>query len=85
MQDLTGLAPVLAIIGLIVAGFIYFGMVRMPAGSDRMKEIADSIHLGAMVFLKREYSIVLIFVTIVFIILALVMPTVLTKRKLALK
>jgi len=78
MQDLTGLAPVLGSVGLVVAGFIYFGIVRMSAGSEKMKEIADSIHLGAMVFLKREYAIVMIFVTLVFIILALTMPTILT-------
>jgi len=74
MQDLTGLAPVLGVVGLVVAGFIYFGIVRLPAGSERMKEIADSIHLGAMVFLKREYTIVLIFVAVIFVVLALVLP-----------
>jgi K(+)-stimulated pyrophosphate-energized sodium pump len=78
MQDLTGLAPVLGVFGLLVAGFIYFGIVRMPAGSERMKEIAESIHLGAMVFLKKEYSIVLVFIVVVFGILAWVMPTILT-------
>lgn len=78
MQDLTGLAPVLGIVGLIVAGFIYFGIVRQPAGSERMQEIAESIHLGAMVFLKREYSIVMLFVAVVFVLLALVMPTIWT-------
>jgi K(+)-stimulated pyrophosphate-energized sodium pump len=76
MQGLTGLAPVLGIIGLVVAGFIYFGIVRMPAGSERMKEIAESIHLGAMVFLRREYSIVVIFVVVVFVLLAFVLPAV---------
>jgi len=74
MQDLTGLAPVLGVVGLVVAGFIYFGIVQLPAGSERMKEIADSIHLGAMVFLKREYTIVLIFVAVIFVVLALVLP-----------
>ena len=71
MQDLTGVAPILGIVGLAVAGIIYFGIVRMPMGNDRMKEIADSIHEGAMVFLKREYAMVSVFVAVVFIALGL--------------
>ncbi len=71
MDDLTGAAPILGIVGLAIAGFIYSGIVRMPMGNDRMKSIADSIHQGAMVFLKREYGIVSVFVAAVFIVLGL--------------
>jgi K(+)-stimulated pyrophosphate-energized sodium pump len=35
-----------------------------------MQEIADQIHLGAMVFLKREYQILSIFILLVAILLA---------------
>ena len=73
MQDFTGIAPILGVIGLAMAGFIYMGIIRMSAGTDQMKEIADSIHLGAMVFLKREYTIVSIFVAGIFIVLSLVL------------
>ena len=71
MQDLTGAAPILGIIGLAVAGFIYYGITKLPMGNDKMKEIADAIHLGAMVFLKREYMMVSIFIGVGFIALAL--------------
>ncbi len=71
MDDLTGAAPILGIVGLAIAGFIYSGIVRLPMGNDRMKSIADSIHQGAMVFLKREYGIVSVFVAAVFIVLGL--------------
>ena len=73
MEDLTGVAPILGIVGLAVAGFIYVGIVRLPMGNDLMKEIAESIHEGAMVFLKREYAMVSVFVAAVFIALGIVL------------
>jgi K(+)-stimulated pyrophosphate-energized sodium pump len=71
MQDFTGIAPILGVIGLAVAGFIYIGIKRASAGTARMQEIADSIHLGAMVFIKREYTIVSLFVVLVFVVLSI--------------
>jgi K(+)-stimulated pyrophosphate-energized sodium pump len=56
-------------LGLVYAGILYLLMQRNPSGSDRMKEIADLIHTGAMAFLKREYMTLAIFVVILFIIL----------------
>jgi len=58
--------------GLGVLGYaysVYSGIKLLPEGTDRMKEIASAIHEGAMVFLKREYKIILYFVGIVFILL----------------
>ena len=57
------------ITGLGVLGYaysVYSGIKLLPEGTDRMKEIASAIHEGAMVFLKREYKIILYFVGIVF-------------------
>ncbi len=70
MQDLASLAPVLGVIGLVAAGLIYYGITRMPAGNETMQEIAENIHMGAMVFLKREYTIVAIFVGVAFVVLS---------------
>ncbi len=70
MQDLASLAPILGVIGLAAAGFVYYQVKSMSAGSEDMQEIADNIHLGAMVFLKREYKIVSIFVAVAFIVLS---------------
>ena len=70
MQDLASLAPVLGVIGLVAAGLIYYRITRMPAGNETMQEIAENIHMGAMVFLKREYTIVAIFVGVAFVVLS---------------
>ena len=71
MLELTAAAPILGVIGLIVAGFIYVGIKRKSPGNEQMQEIAEAIHLGAMVFLKREYTMVAIFVGMVFVGLSL--------------
>ncbi len=70
MELLARIAPVFGVIGILIAFFIYFYIKSQPSGSDRMKDIADAIHEGAMVFLKREYQILAIFVGIVFILLS---------------
>ncbi|MBJ6611069.1 MAG: sodium-translocating pyrophosphatase [Candidatus Thiothrix moscowensis] len=51
----------LGIIGLIIAFYIYRLVLRYPAGEDKVKKIADQIHLGAMVFMRSEYKILVMF------------------------
>ncbi len=38
--------------------------MRHPEGEDKIKKIADQIHLGAMVFMKREYKMLAIFLLV---------------------
>ena len=57
------------VVGAIVLAYafvVYRGLSALPVGSDKMKEISEAIHEGAMVFLSREYRIILIFVAVVF-------------------
>ena len=65
------LAPTLGILGLLMAFGLYRYVVAQPTGSDLMVEIADSIHAGAMAFLKKEYSILVWFIVVVAILLTL--------------
>ena len=65
----TEWAPYLSLFGLACAGLIYLYLKKQPVGTDVMRDISDSIHDGAMAFLKREYSILAIFVVVVFILL----------------
>lgn len=59
------LPPVMGVLGLVVAMIIYGIVSRYPAGQGKVVEIAKEIHLGAMVFLRREYSMLGIFVLVV--------------------
>ena len=63
-------AMILGAIGLIVAFIIFKSVSNQPDGNDRMQEIAGSIYEGAMAFLRREYRILIIFVLVVFGLLA---------------
>ncbi len=64
------LAVGLGAVGLIFALAIYFMIKKQPSGNQVMTELAETIHRGAMVFLKKEYSILLPFILVVFLLLA---------------
>ena len=69
MQGLTVVAPFLGILGLIIAWLIYGYVKRQPNGTQVMQELEEMIHDGAMAFLKREYSVLVFFIAIVFLLL----------------
>jgi len=63
--------PALAgIAGLTLAWFLFLLVHQYPAGTGKVAEIGAAIHLGAMAFLKREYSILLVFVIMIAALLA---------------
>jgi K(+)-stimulated pyrophosphate-energized sodium pump len=68
------LAPYLGIIGFVVVLSIYMWIKKQPAGTDIMKDLSDKIHEGAMAFLRQEYTVLSIFIVIVFIALAVGLP-----------
>ena len=51
----------LGLIGLITAYFLYKFILGFSAGSGKIVEISEEIHLGAMTFIRKEYSILFIF------------------------
>ncbi len=55
--------------GLLVALAVYIMVLKYPAGEGRVADIAEQIHRGAMVFMRREYSYLLGFVAVVAILL----------------
>jgi K(+)-stimulated pyrophosphate-energized sodium pump len=61
--DLT-LPPILGVVGLVIAFAIYTVMSRAPAGEGKIQGIAEQIHIGAMVFMHREYKLLLAFAAV---------------------
>lgn len=59
----------LGILGLVAAFMVYARILQTPSGDGRVKEIADEIHLGAMVFMASEYKRLAIFCLICIIAL----------------
>ncbi len=62
-------APWFGIGGMVVALLVYVYITKQDAGNEKMQELAQLIHDGAMVFLKREYTILLGFILLVTIFL----------------
>jgi len=60
---------IIGFLGLAIALALYFLIKRYPQGNERMVEISEAVHSGAMVFLRREYTYIFIFVTVMFVVL----------------
>ena len=69
LSNLTNLAPIMGIVGLAAAAIIYASIKKLSPGNEKMQEIGDAIHDGAMVFLASEYKILAIFIGVVFLLL----------------
>lgn len=72
MEGLTFWAPAFGAAGLLIAIVIFLRVSMKPAGSGLMVEIADEIHAGAMVYLKRQYTILFFVVAAITVLIALV-------------
>ena len=70
MTAFTEFAWILGGLGLTAAAFIYVYVKRQDAGSPTMRGLGDEIHDGAMAFLRREYTVLALFVVVVAALLA---------------
>jgi len=59
------LTPVTGIVGLIIAFILLGRIVRLSGGEGKVAEIAEKIHRGAMVFMRREFLLISIFALII--------------------
>ncbi len=70
MDSLLYTAPLAGIIGLIFAGYLVSYILKLDAGSERMKAIASAIQEGAMAYLNRQYKTVAVIALILTILIA---------------
>ena len=69
-MSFNALVPTLfGILGLVVAYFVYQKVKEYPTGDAKVTQISDAIHLGAMVFMRREYTILSWFCGVLIIVL----------------
>ena len=69
MLEQTILPPVFGLVGLACAFIVYALVKRYAEGEDNVRNIADQIHLGAMIFMRREYLMLALFAGVLIIIL----------------
>ena len=61
------LPPILGVVGLVIAFVIYTVMSRASDGNEKERGIAQQIHIGAMVFMHREYKLLLAFAAVLIV------------------
>ena len=66
------IAVICGILGLAVAAFMAYYVLKQPQGSEKVRQISTAIKEGALTFLGREYRILAIFVAVVTVILGVV-------------
>ena len=70
MEALLILVIVAALLALDYAAFNFIGVKKLDEGTDRMKEIAAAIRVGANAFITYEYKIIAVVVVIIAIAFA---------------
>lgn len=68
------IAPISALISILVGLYFLRYINRQDSGSDRMKEISELIREGANAFLRREYKTLAVFVAVVSVLLVIFLP-----------
>ncbi|MFT7466251.1 MAG: K(+)-stimulated pyrophosphate-energized sodium pump [Brevundimonas sp.] len=67
--DQNLIAPALGVLGLIIVVFIYQWISKQDGGSGAVKKIGEQIHIGAIVFMKREYQMLSMFALVLLVLL----------------
>jgi K(+)-stimulated pyrophosphate-energized sodium pump len=68
-MELQMYAPILGVIGFVIAIVMYKLVKAQPVGNEKMREISEDIHAGAMAFLGREYRVLAVFIVVVFVLI----------------
>ena len=69
------IAPIAAAISMLAALYFYHYVNKQDSGTERMKEISAAIKEGSKAFLKREYTILAIFVIVVGMLIGVFLPS----------
>ncbi len=69
MEFMNLLPPIIGAFGLVAAAITYAAVKKYPEGEGKVVEIGNQIHLGAMVFMKREYKMLIMFSAVLTVLL----------------
>ena len=67
--DANLIAPALGVLGLLIVFFIYQWIKKQPGGSGAVQKIGEQIHIGSIVFMKREYKMLSMFALVLLVLL----------------
>ena len=67
--DANLMPPALGVLGLLIVMVIYQWIKKQPGGSGAVQKIGQQIHIGSIVFMKREYKMLSIFALVLLVLL----------------
>jgi K(+)-stimulated pyrophosphate-energized sodium pump len=68
------IAPLSALISILVGLYFYNYVNKQDSGTERMKEISDAIREGAAAFIRREYTTLAMFIIVVAALIGIFLP-----------
>jgi K(+)-stimulated pyrophosphate-energized sodium pump len=69
------IAPIAALVSIVIGLYYYRYVEKQDSGTERMREISDAIKDGARAFIRREYTVLFMFVGVVSVLLLIFLPT----------
>jgi len=72
MVDITLVIPIAGVVGLVFAAYLTWYVFRKDLGTPEMQEIGEAIRQGAMAFMKRQYTTIIVISLILAGVIALI-------------
>lgn len=64
LETLYIVTPLMGVVGLVIAGLVFMTILKSSGGTGKVAQIGDTIHKGAMTFMKREFLVLAIFAVV---------------------
>jgi K(+)-stimulated pyrophosphate-energized sodium pump len=89
--DLTVIVPLSGVLGVVVAAYFAWDVLRSPRGTPKMQEVAGAIYEAAVAFINRQYRTIALLAVFAAVVIGVVIyafetaPTGVSKEELAIK
>ncbi|MDO5555820.1 MAG: sodium-translocating pyrophosphatase [Clostridia bacterium] len=80
-MDWSIISILVSLLAFVVAAYFYYWVLKLPTENDKLKKVGSLIRKGSFTFLKKEYSILAIFVFVIAMFILFLFPEPLLKTK----